>query len=228
MTDSLAVPVVVSVIGPPGSGKSTLCSALSSRWAAEGLIVDHFEERDILTRSAFSAVADEFADGTGAVNPQTLIDAFGRYVDQGAIGGIDVLLTDALIPFIPSLLAWGHTEVQIEQILNHLEAVAAPVPVIVVLLTGDPEILLSRAIQREGTGWADWYITKLSNQPGTSGVVSLPTAVDQLRSEEAVGRRLLARSRWKLITIDALGEPEQIFELAQRRLVGLVPPSPAG
>jgi thymidylate kinase len=222
MTDSSAMTVVISVIGSPGSGKSTLCTALARHYADAGLVVDHFEEEDILRRPEFSAVAAEFADGAGAVDPQTLIDAFGQYVARCLDDGIDLMITDALIPFIPSLRAWGHSEAELERIVARLEATAG-VPVIIVMLTGDPESALRRAISRENDGWLNGYISKLSRLPGTSYVTSLSAAAGHLRQETEISRRLLTRTTWKLVEVDASDHPGQVAELVRRRLADHLP-----
>lgn len=214
--------VIVAVVGGPGSGKSTLCTALARHYLAAGQLVDHFEEQDILRRPEFSAVASEFANGAGSVDPQTLIDAFGRYVDRSINDDTDLVITDALVPFIPSLLVWGYSETEVERIIAELEKVAVNVTVIVILLAGDPALTLQRAIDREGDGWVDSYIQKLSRWPGTQ-VVSLSTAIDHLRREATLSRRLLSRSTWELLELDATAQPEVLVEAVEHRLDTLVP-----
>lgn len=209
--------VIVAVIGGPGSGKSTLCATVARHYTAAGKIVDHFEEEHILSRPAFSTVASEFADGAGTVNARTLIDAFGRYVNS-VDDQTDLVITDALIPFIPSLLASGHTEAELEQTIADLENAAADNPVIVVLMVADPALTLPRAIAREGDEWADHYVQKLSRWPGTSHVTSLASAIDQLRYEADLSRRLLTRSGWELIQIDATAPCDIQVDVVERRL----------
>ena len=102
---------LISVVGSsPGVGKSTLCRSLAAWLSGTGASVVLFEEADILTRPAFRSVAGEFGDGTGSVRPETLVDAVRAYVTQEAAAGRDHLVTDALLPFVPSLVAWGHDE----------------------------------------------------------------------------------------------------------------------
>lgn len=181
-------------------------------------MVDHFREEEILTRPEFSEVAAQFGDGTGVVAPQTLVDGFDRYVDRSVADGIDLVITDALFPFIPSLLVWGHSESEIAQIVAQLEDVASNVTVIVVLLAGDPAVTLQRAIEREGPGWIDCYINKLARGLGTSHVVNLSTAIDQLHQEARITRRLINQDRWALLEVDALGGIEEMTEMVARRL----------
>lgn len=213
----------MAVIGGPGSGKSTLCAALAGHYVAAGHTVDHFQEAEILTRPEFSRVASEFADGAGSVAPETLVDAFARYVDRNISDDTDLVITDALIPYIPSLLAWGHSEIEIAETIAQLEAVSAGVTVIVVLLAGDPESTLRRAIDREDDGWVESYIEKLSHWPGTAQVVSWPTAIDQLRQDADVSRRLISHSSWELLEIDATASTEVLEGIVRLRLDDILP-----
>ncbi|MER5439467.1 ATP-binding protein [Streptomyces sp. NPDC002790] len=194
---------LIAVVGSsPGVGKSTLCGALA-RWAdASGAVVDHFEEADILVRPAFSAVAEEFAGGAGSVRPRTLVEATRSYVEQARADGVDVLVTDALIPFIPSLVAWGHDETAIAEVVHDLEEAVQPARVTVVFLRDDPEVALRRAVEREGPQWADWYVDKLRNSPGTASVSDLASAADHLRRESELTLRRLAATRWNVVSVD--------------------------
>lgn len=102
---------LISVIGSsPGVGKATLCRAVAEWLTDTGASVDHFEEADILTRAAFRPVAEEFADGAAAVQPSTLVECTRAYVAESLAAGKEYLVTDALLPFILSLVAWGHDE----------------------------------------------------------------------------------------------------------------------
>lgn len=47
-------------------------------------------------------MASAFTNGAGSVDPHTLIDAFGHYLDS-INDDTDLVITDALVPFIPSL-----------------------------------------------------------------------------------------------------------------------------
>jgi hypothetical protein len=104
---------LISVIGSsPGVGKSTLCRAVPCRAVAEWLVgvgtgasVDHFEEADILTRSAFRPVAEEFGGGADSVRPETLVQSTRAHIAESLAAGRDYLVTDALLPYIPFLVA---------------------------------------------------------------------------------------------------------------------------
>lgn len=89
--------VFVAVLGAaPGVGKSTLCVGLARALTADGWSVDHFREEEILSRSAYAAVAAEFR-ATGVVRPETLLTATTQYVNDTTA---DVVVADALFPYL--------------------------------------------------------------------------------------------------------------------------------
>ncbi|MFD6275388.1 hypothetical protein ACFWFI_07420 [Streptomyces sp. NPDC060209] len=194
---------LISVIGSsPGVGKSTLCRAVAEWLTGVGAAVDHFEEPDILTRPAFRAVAEEFADGAGVVRPATLVACTRAYVAESLRAGRDYLVTDALLPFIPSLVAWGHDEETLVHVVEELARAVEPAQVTVVYVHDDPATALRRAIEREGGAWGDWYVRKLADSPGTRAVHDLASAADHLRFEADLTRRILEGSPWRLVTVD--------------------------
>ncbi|SOD62848.1 hypothetical protein SAMN06297387_10811 [Streptomyces zhaozhouensis] len=197
---------VVAVVGSsPGVGKSTLCGALAAWLAGAGVAVDHFEEADVLTRDAFRPVAEEFADGAGSVRPDTLVAATRAYVAGARRAGVRVLVTDALLPFVPSLVAWGHDEAAIGRIVRELAAAVEPATVHVVYLRGAPEAALARAVAREGAGWERWYVDKLGRAPGGRSVRDLASAAEHLRWEAGLTARVLATTGWDVLTVDVDG-----------------------
>lgn len=194
---------LISVIGSsPGVGKSTLCRAVAAWLAGTGASVDHFEEADILTRPAFRPVAEEFAGGAGSVSPETLVACTRAYVAQSLAAGTDYLVTDALLPFVPSLVAWGHDEPVLVRVVDDLTHAVEPAQVTVVYVHDDPETALRRAVEREGDAWETWYVNKLAASPGTRTVHDLPSAAAHLRHESALTTRLLAGTPWHVLTVD--------------------------
>lgn len=80
---------------------------------------------------------------------RTLVAATRAYVEHARSSGVDVLVTDALIPFVPSFVAWGHEEAAIAQVLRDLEEAVEPTRVNVVYLRDDPEVALPRRYVRD-------------------------------------------------------------------------------
>jgi len=86
---------------------SASCSRVAvARWlAGTGLRVDHFAEEEILTRPQFAELAEYFR-ATGWVESAALLAAASRFAGS-VLAGVDVVVADALVPFVPSLLAMG-------------------------------------------------------------------------------------------------------------------------
>ena len=197
----------VAVAGAaPGIGKSTLAGALAGWLSAQGLAVDHFREEEILSRPEFAAVAAEFGAG-GEVAPATLRAAMVDYVASIRAAGTDVVVADALLPFVPSLLAWGHSETAISEFLADLASVLEPVTPLVLFLDGDPETALPRAAARENPQWLAWFLAKL-------GVPDLPAAAAFLRAQRDLILRVVP---WPVHVIDGadVRTPDDVLRAAQ-------------
>ncbi|MEB8339502.1 hypothetical protein [Streptomyces endophyticus] len=218
---------LISVIGSsPGVGKSTLCRSVAQWLTGVGASVDHFEEADILTRSAFQPVAEEFAGGASAVRPATLVECTRAYVAESLAAGTDYLVTDALLPFIPSLVAWGHDEEALVHVMEELVLAVEPAKVTVVYVHDNPETALRRAVEREGAAWEDWYVRKLAGSPGTRAVHDFSSAAAHLRFEADLTVRLLARTPWHVLSLDAgTLDAQQAHAHTQRYLMDVRGPS---
>ncbi|WP_406138738.1 hypothetical protein [Streptomyces sp. NBC_01089] len=212
--------VLITVWGAsPGVGKSTLCAGLSQRLAETGLRVDHFREEDILTRPQFAAVAQEFKT-TGTVAPRTLIAATAKFVDEAVASSDDVVIADALMPFVPTLLAMGHNEETIAVFMTDLTEALAPVRPVMLFLDGNAETALSRAATREGEQWLDWYVGKLANYEVSPPVADVSSAVQYLLRERAVTLDAVRRKGWGLVVVERADElpPGEVLRIAQRDL----------
>lgn len=217
---SSTMAVLISVWGAsPGVGKSTLCAGLVGWLADAGLRVDHFREEEVLTRPQFSAVAESF-ERTGAVDLATLIAATAEFVDSVLVDGDDVVVADALVPYIPTVLAMGHEEETIGAFMTELTAVLAPVSPVMVFLDGNAEAALSRAVRREGARWLDWYVGKLAAYAVSPPVTDLASAVAYLQRERAVTLGAMARHEWDLVVIERADElsRSEVLRAAQRSL----------
>ncbi|WP_371579202.1 hypothetical protein [Streptomyces sp. NBC_01314] len=181
--------------------------------------MDHFREEEILTRPQFAAVAEEFR-ATGVVEPGTLIAATARFVDAVVASGNDMVIADALMPFVPTLLAMGHGEETIDAFMTDLTEVLEQVRPVMVFLDGDAESALSRAVTREGEQWLDWYVGKLASYEVSPPVDDLASAVKYLLRERAVTLGAVRRKDWGLVVIERADElpPSEVLRVAQRGL----------
>lgn len=188
---------IVAVDGAsPGIGKSTLCRGL-----AEALGADHFREEEILIRPEFAAAAAEF-NTRERVRLETILDAMREFAKTS-----DLVVTDALLPFVPSLLVWGYDEAAIGEFHDALTEAIEPARVVFVYLDGDPDAALRRACDREEPGWLDWLIDKF-------GVPHRPAMIAHLDRQRDITLRLVRRQPWSLVLLDADQPPELVLRSA--------------
>jgi thymidylate kinase len=195
------MPTIIAVDGSsPGIGKSTLCTDL-----AKALGADHFREEEILTRPEFAAAAAEFNSG-GVIRLETILQAMREFAKTS-----DGVVTDALLPFVPSLLVWGYDEAAIGEFHDALTRAIRPAHVVFVYLDGDPDAALRRACAREESGWLDWLIAKF-------GVPDRPAMIDHLRRQREITLRLVARQPWSLIVVDADQPADRVLKTTVQHL----------
>ncbi len=198
---------LVAVAGAcPGAGKSTLCAGIADWLRSRGLRVDHFQEEEVLTREVFAPLASEFTT-TGEVQLSTLVETTEAYLAHAEQQGVDVAVTDALVPFVPSLMGWGYSEIAMSAFLADLANRIAQADPIVVYLNDDPTAAVPHAVAREGPAWQDWLLTKLGQYPVEPPVHDLTTACDYLRDERDVTLRLLAQLPWEVIVLEQTDPP---------------------
>lgn len=216
---------LVAVAGSsPDAGKSTLCAGLADWLRAGGLQVDHFKEEEVLTRDAFAPLAREFTT-TGAVQLQTLLETTESYLATAEEQGVDVAVTDALVPFVPSLMGWGYSEAAMTGFLAELAGRIAAADPIVVYLDDEPTAAVPRAVEREGPAWQDWLLSKLGQYPVEPATRDLDTACSYLLHEREVTLRLLAELPWEVIVVDQTDSPSPsgVQRLARERLARAFP-----
>jgi len=209
---------LVAVFGAsPGIGKSTLARRLAADAPAR-LDVDQFDEGDILSRPEFATVAAQFG-ATGVVDLDALLDAAAWFVDTAL--KFDLVVTDTLFPFVPSLLAWGHDERSIRTFLTQLHTILEPLNPVIVYLDGEPADALPRAAARDGEAWLDAFVTKVSSYKTVLARLDLAGTVSYLRHERDVTLRSLAATGYVVVLLtDAhLRSPDDLAADATSALV---------
>lgn len=211
--------VLIAVWGAaPGIGKSTVCASLAGWLTGTGLKVDHFAEEEILTRPQFAEVAEYFRT-TGNVDPVSLLEAAARLAKSVVDDHIDVVIADALVPFVPSLLAAGLSDEKVSRFVAELTAAMEPVEPVLLFLDGDPAAAL-RAAARKGPRWLDWYMRKLASYGLTADRDSLASALTYLERERHVTLTTTRLAGWGVIAVEGATElpPDEIACRARHRV----------
>ena len=203
-------PLVVAIDGvAPGIGKSTVASAVVMWLRERGLVVDHFREEDILSRPAFAAVATAFRE-SGRVEPSLLLAATDALVGDLPPGDVTVL--DSLLPFIPSLLAWGHDRATISTFVRDLTHVLRGVRLLTIYLDGSVESALEQAVGREGEAWLPWLIGRYA---GTAEpVTDLDSLAAHMEQRRQLTLSVLAEHSWDVVAIRTAQEHQADESLA--------------
>lgn len=153
--------VMVNGAGP-GLGKSTLARALTAELRVRGFSADLFVEEDVLWRAEFAGVIEEFRTRP-RVELGTLLAATHAYFDTCLRRGHDVYVLDGLIPYWLSLAAWAYTDVEVARFLSDLADLAGDMELVEIYLEGDLEAGIARAAVREGSGWIEGQVAKVSS-----------------------------------------------------------------
>src|SRR5439155_10880388 len=177
--------------------KSTLCERIVPRLTGEGHTVGWFKEEDIRSRAEFAEMMASF-ERTGEASTDQLREAAAAYAQSCIAAGADSVVQDMLFPYLPSLLAWGHSDQEIAAFFIDLADRCEPVELVQVHLVGDPERALRRAASREDPGWLDWLIAKVGRYQDLDGrpVDDFPTLVGYFARAQRRTRQLLDRVPW--------------------------------
>lgn len=194
--------------------------------------MDHFREEEILSRAAFAEVARQFRD-TGQVDPAALLAATTRYVESLDAQGVQVAVLDALLPFIPSLLAWGYDDAAGGEFVADLSERLRDRPLVLLYVDGAPERAIARAVRRENPAWLTWLIDRYQGVRGDQPVRDEPSLCRHLHRRRRLTLELLAEYGWDIVTLDSdTSSAEELLTAAttalMRRDLGRVaqPPAP--
>jgi hypothetical protein len=111
------------------------------------------------------------------------------------------MVADALMLYVPSLLAMGHGDQAISTFADDLAGLRAPFRAVLIFLGGNAGMALSLAAAREGLGWLDWYTGKLAGYRVEPEVHAAASVAEYLRRERAVTLSMASRQYWGQIVI---------------------------
>jgi len=195
-------PALVLITGSgPGLGKSTLARTLADGLRLAGYEVALFAEEEIETNPAFAWVMEEF-QSSGRVELPALLKASSKYLGSLDERHVEVAILDALFAFLPSLLAWGHTDHEIAEFFQHMARLFSERPVLEIHLIGDLVDGLARAGAREGNDWLDRHVLKVSTYEGAPRVSDIRDAASYLEDLEHRSVSLLHNAPWRVEFLD--------------------------
>ena len=191
-------PIVMVTGGAPGVGKSSLVRWITQRLPAASA----FDEAEILSRPEFAEIVTVWAGG-GIPSLPSLTAAASAYLDRCRSEDAPVFVQDALLPYLPSLYAWGYEDEQIRTWFGHLAEISGGFQLFQIHLSGDPTLAIARAVAREGGQWLDWMVERARSWVGGDEVVDLDSLGFLFNSWDARSRRLLRAAPWPILKVDA-------------------------
>jgi hypothetical protein len=206
----------------PGLGKSTLARTLAGSLIHSGRSVELFQELDIEDHADFADVMREFTR-TGEVARPTLLDAARRHLRGVAARQADVVIFDALFAFLPSLLAWGCSDAEINGFFEQTAELFAGSRVLEIHLRGNLRAALSRAVAREGGSWLSDQVKKIGGFRGAPPISTPEEAIGYLEVLAARTARLLEGAPWMVTFINADQGPRAVSAEAESALLALLP-----
>lgn len=218
---------IVAVAGvAPAVGTSTLAVGLHDWMTERGLSVDLVEEDEVLTRPVFAPMARELAV-TGICTVATLTSSIEAFVNEVAESAYDVVICDALFPFVRSLHDWDSGEIAIDGFLADCTRALAAVPFTLVYVDADIYAALRHADVREPSGWLEWYLANMIRDEPSADLDPVDVAVDLLARERDEALRLMTQHGWDVRRVPEsdLLTPAEILDLAKRQLSGTHPVS---
>ena len=139
----------------PGLGKTTLVRRLGG-----GDVVTLLED-EIAGRPELADVMESFRR-TGSATRELLLEATARLAATSRGRGPTVVVQDMLLPFTPSLLAWGWSDDEIVRFFGEIREACTGIELVELHLDGPARPALDRAIAREDDGWLAWMIDKVT------------------------------------------------------------------
>lgn len=182
----------------PALGVSSTARGLRDDLGSRGVRVDLVESEELLTRAAFAPVARELAV-TGSATSETLLECVDAFLPGGE--DVDVVVCDALFPFVDSLVEWGYGELAIDGFAAALDERLAATTYVQVYLDADIASALRLAADREPEGWLDWYVDQLVRNDPSSLLAPMEQAAVLLSGRRDLTLRLAREHGWHLVHI---------------------------
>ena len=135
-----------------GSGKSTLSCLIHDVFQQKGVRSKYIAESDVLHLDDFAPYVEEVKQNNPC-NVKVLLSSCERFIDACAQSD-QVYIVDSILPCTDWLVTAQCTKEQVRRFNTQLNRLMAKLNPIQILLTGDTETFLERAIKDRGENWA--------------------------------------------------------------------------
>ena len=105
-----------------------------------------------------------------------------------------------MLPFIPSLLAWGHDARAVSTFVRDLTHVLRGVRLVTVYLDGPVRPALGRAVRRESEPWLPWLIGRYAAT--AEPVTDLESLTGHLQRRRLLTLSVLAKYSWDVVIVE--------------------------
>ncbi|MBI1742194.1 hypothetical protein HYR54_03900 [Candidatus Acetothermia bacterium] len=182
-----------------GLGKSTLACALVQWMESRGLSTRLFSEECATEHPAFRAYVRQVQTGN-AGDAATLLKCCDRFIAELLNSSADVVVLDSLLPCWDWLYSAGASDEVVADFTDDLKALLSKLRPVLLLVEGDVDQALERAIEDRGIEWA---LDLAERRAGQRDRDSLQAYFQTLRA--GTGR---AMSRWNypVVRVDTVVE----------------------
>ena len=201
----------------PGIGKSTLAVSLAQAIVARGLPVDLVPEEAVFDRPEFADAAVGFRTKQFDIERDALPRAYEALVRRNAEAGAWVVV-DWSAGSMAEDLPWAEDIVVLTDHLRRVREIVADLDPIVLILEGELDTALDRAIAQRGEQWLQRH-TALAGG-GDAAQSPRGRALRAQRRRDQRVRVAFAGAGWAVELIDAMRSPETVLASALR-MIGL-------
>ena len=136
-----------------GLGKSTLAGALVQQFESQGHAVSLFPEECALELPAFQAYVQQVQAGNSC-NTTTLLECCTKFIADLIRSDADIIVLDSLLPCWDWLYSAGADDAVVLVFTDAMNELLSEVRPALVLVEGNLERALDRAIEDRGISWA--------------------------------------------------------------------------
>lgn len=189
---------LILIYGPgSGFGKSTTGQNLTLALETQGKLVEFLEEHDVRKIEAFQHYVSQVEAGEGD-DIETLLACCQNFVSALLAGEPKITIIDSMLPCWDWLASAGCSQESINQFTLQLCEDLIPLDPLLVVLDGDLDKALNRAISDRGEEWA------LNLADARMGKRSIPALLEYFINLRAATENGLPFWQFKTIKVDTV------------------------